>query len=108
METNRTTNQLGLAPTRMPAMRASWMEPPPPNMRHDIVGEALQRYAAGQRAARSSDDYVRATVILASVLFLVGISGHFPITGVRIGLISVGVALLFFAAGDILSLPRPP
>jgi hypothetical protein len=69
---------------------------------------ADERYAAGQRAARAADDYIRATVILASVLFLIGISSHFRIRGVRIGLISVGVILLLFAAGDILSLPRPP
>ena len=46
MVTNRTTNQLGLAPIRMPKTRASWMEPPPPNT-EDIVGEAVARYAAG-------------------------------------------------------------
>jgi hypothetical protein len=69
---------------------------------------ANERYAAGQRAAQSADDYIRATVILASVLFLVGISGHFPIRGVRIGLVTVGIALLLFAAGEILSMTRPP
>jgi hypothetical protein len=69
---------------------------------------ADEQYAEGEKAARNSDDYVRTTVILASVLFLIGISSHFPVKGVRIGLISVGVALLLFAAIDILSLPRPP
>jgi hypothetical protein len=69
---------------------------------------ADEHYAAGQHAARTADDYIRATVILASVLFLVGISSHFPIRGVRIGLVCVGLVLLVVAAGEILSLPRPP
>jgi hypothetical protein len=47
-------------------------------------------------------------VILASVLFLVGISSHFPLRGVRIGLVAVGAALLLFGAVQILQLPGPP
>ena len=48
------------------------------------------------------------TVILASVLFLVGISTQFSLRGVRYGLITVGAALLLFAGEQILSLPGPP
>ena len=36
-------------------------------------------YASGEHAASTSDKYIRVTVILASVLFLVGISSHFPL-----------------------------
>ena len=39
------------------------------------------------RPATTADDYVRTTVLLASVLFLVGISGHFRIHSARVGLI---------------------
>jgi hypothetical protein len=74
----------------------------------ELDATADERYAAGQHAARTADDYIRATVILASVLFLVGISSHFPVRGVRIGLIGVGLVLLLFAAGEILTMPRPP
>jgi len=74
----------------------------------ELDAAADENYAAGHRAARTSDDYIRATVILASVLFLIGISSHFRVRGVRIGLMVVGGALLLVAAGDILSLPRPP
>ena len=65
-------------------------------------------YAAGEHAATISDKYIRVTVILASVLFLVGISSHFPLRGVRYGLVTLGAALLVFAAIEILSLPGPP
>jgi len=65
-------------------------------------------YTKGQHAASTGDKYIRVTVILASVLFLVGISSHFPLTGIRIGLVVVGAALLVFAAVEILRLPGPP
>jgi hypothetical protein len=65
-------------------------------------------YSEGQHAAKTSDDYIRTTVILASVLFLVGISSHFPIRAARIVLIGMGTALLVFAAVQILTLPAPP
>ena len=73
-----------------------------------LDAQADAYYAEGEKAARTGDDYVRVTVILASVLFLVGISTQFPIRGVRYGLITVGTLLLLFACEQILSLPGPP
>jgi hypothetical protein len=69
---------------------------------------ADELYSEGENAAQTGDKYVRATVILASVLFLVGISTHFPLPGVRIGLITVATALLIFGVIEILQLPGPP
>ncbi len=66
------------------------------------------QYAEGEKDANTGDKYVRTTVILASVLFIVGISSHFPLRGVRIGLITLGGALLVFGAIQILQLPGPP
>jgi hypothetical protein len=65
-------------------------------------------YSDGEHAAQTADKYVRDTVILASVLFLVGISTHFPLRGVRIGLITVAAVLLVFGVIQILELPGPP
>jgi hypothetical protein len=65
-------------------------------------------YAAGTSAGSTSDQYIRVTVILASVLFIVGISSHFPTGGVRNGLVLVGGCLLVFAAVQLLRLPAPP
>jgi hypothetical protein len=65
-------------------------------------------YAKGQEAAETGDHYIRATVILASVLFLVGISTQFPLRRGRYALITIGVVLLLFAGEQILSLPVPP
>jgi hypothetical protein len=81
------------------------------------AGEAVSRrldaaadafYAEGQDAAKNSDSYIRTTVILASVLFLVGISSHFAIRATRLVLIGFGAALLAFAAVQIIILPPPP
>jgi hypothetical protein len=69
---------------------------------------ADEDYADGQHAAKTADNYIRVTVLLASVLFLVGISTHFHIRNVRFGLIAVGAGLLVFAAVQILQLPAPP
>jgi hypothetical protein len=65
-------------------------------------------FEKGQKAAETGDDYVRTTVVLASVLFLIGISSHFPIRGVRYGLIGVGATLLVVATVLIVLLPPPP
>jgi hypothetical protein len=73
-----------------------------------LDAQADAYYAEGQHAAVTGDKYIRVTVILATILFLVGISSHFPLTGIRIGLVVVGAALLVFAAVEILQLPRPP
>ena len=73
-----------------------------------LDAEADVYYARGQQAASTGDKYIRVTVVLASVLFIVGISTHFPIRRVRMGLIAVGAALLVFAVVQILQLPGPP
>jgi hypothetical protein len=65
-------------------------------------------YAQGEHAASTGDKYIRATVILATVLFIVGISSHFPLRGIRIGLVCLGASLLIFAGIEILQLPGPP
>jgi hypothetical protein len=65
-------------------------------------------FAKGTKAGSTGDDYVRDTVFLATVLFLVGISSHFPLRQARFGLITVGAAILVFAVIQVLGLPGPP
>lgn len=90
-------------PSSMPQYRAPGLA-----LSRTLDRRADGLYADGQHAAVTGDKYIRVTVILASVLFLVGISSHFPLPGIRIGLVGVGAALLVFAAVQILQLPRPP
>jgi hypothetical protein len=65
-------------------------------------------FSKGAEAGSTSDKYIRATVFLATVLFLVGISGHFRISQARLGLIGVAGLILVFAVIQLLGLPGPP
>lgn len=65
-------------------------------------------YAEGSEAGGYADSYVRTTVFLATVLFLVGISGHFRFRIARIGLVGVGSAILAYAVVLLIDAPKPP
>src|SRR3954465_1788419 len=73
---------------------------------YDAQGDAAA--AKGAKAGETADKYIRATVFLATVLFLVGISGHFRVRQARMGLIGAGGLLLAFAVIQLLGLPGPP
>jgi hypothetical protein len=73
-----------------------------------LDAQANAHYAAGEAAGNTADGYVRTTVYLATVLFLVGISGHFRVRAARIGLISVGGVILAFSCVLLLLAPKPP
>ena len=74
----------------------------------ELDKEADEQLAEGEDAAETADSYVRTTVILASVLFLVGISTQLPLRAVRYGLLAVGTGLLIFGGVLILLLPPAP
>jgi hypothetical protein len=69
---------------------------------------ANKTFAHGQYAGATSDRYVRDTVFLATVLFLVGISAHFPMRQARYGLVAVAMALLVFSVVQLATLPGLP
>jgi hypothetical protein len=70
--------------------------------------QASGHFATGESAANTSDMYVRDTVFLATVLFLVGITGHFRVQRARYALVGIGVALLGFSIIQLLGLAAPP
>lgn len=70
--------------------------------------QADAAYAHGEKSGANSDDYIRDTVFLATVLFLIGISTHFRIRPARIALVGVGTALILFSVIQLLTLPGPP
>ena len=69
---------------------------------------ADELFAEGEEAGKTADDYVRTTVFLAVVLFLVGISTHFPLRAARYGLIGLGTVLLVLSVVQLLRLPGLP
>ena len=70
--------------------------------------QAKTAFLNGEKDGSTADKYVRLTVVLASILFLVGISTQFPARGVRYGLIGVGIALLVLSVVQLSALPLPP
>ena len=70
--------------------------------------QADESFAEGEDAGTMSDKYIRTTVFLASVLFLVGISTRFPLRGGRYALVGLGAVLLVISFVLLLQLPGPP
>lgn len=73
-----------------------------------LTAEADAHFTEGQAAAGTADKYVRLTVFLAAVLFLVGIGSRFPVRVARYGLIAVAAGLLIVSVVQLLGLPGPP
>ena len=70
--------------------------------------EAVAKFQAGNQAGLTSDEYVRITVLLAVVLFLVGIGSSFKLKGARYALIALGAVLLVLSFVLISQQPGPP
>jgi hypothetical protein len=70
--------------------------------------QADAAFATGANDGDTEDNYIRDTVFLATVLFLVGISPHFPLANARYALVGVGFALLVFSVIQLTGLPSPP
>jgi hypothetical protein len=73
-----------------------------------LTAKAKVSFRQAVAAGDNSDKYVRLTVILATVLFLVGISGHFPVRAARYALIGIGTVLILYSVVALLGLPGPP
>ncbi len=73
-----------------------------------LEAEAVKLHEEGVRAGQTGDEFVRSTVVLAGVLFLIGMGRTFTMPSVRVGLIGVGMALLGLALSLIVQLPAIP
>lgn len=90
-------------PTYMPQYKL-----PAQAQANTLDNEATAKFNAGNQAGLVGDNYVRITVFLAAVLFIVGIGSSFKLHGVRYGLISFGAVLLIFSIVLILQQPGLP
>ena len=68
--------------------------------------EATGIFEEGTQARETSDDYIRTTVVLATVLFLMALSQRFRIRGVRIAVLIISGLLMAYGLGTILSFKR--
>ncbi len=86
--------------------RSTWFPNRPRSTALDA--QADEEFTKGSDAGGTADKYVRDTVFLATVLFLIGISGHVKLRQARYGLVGVGVILLAFSVFQLIGLPPPP
>src|SRR5580765_3942073 len=98
-----TNPEAPLGPTFMPQYKQPGLA-----QAHALDDQAKAAFLDGEKDGSTADKYVRLTVVLASILFLVGTSTHFPLWGVRYGLIGLSVALLVLSLVQLSRLPLPP
>jgi hypothetical protein len=102
LATNPFTNpNTPAGPILMPQYRNALLERSAREDKH-----ASQVFAEGAHARETGDKYVRTTVLLATVLFLIAVSQRFGLFRVRILLLCVGLVLLVVALGSIATYPR--
>jgi hypothetical protein len=90
-------------PTYMPQYKL-----PAQAQANTLDNDADTKFNAGNQAGLVGDNYVRITVFLAAVLFLVGIGSSFKLNGVRYALITFGSVLLILSIVLILQQPGLP
>ena len=71
-----------------------------------LGAEATAAFNEGVRSREEGEHYVRLTVILAAVLFLIAIGQRFQMRGVRYGLTAVAGALLLYCVALIVTYPH--
>jgi hypothetical protein len=90
-------------PTYMPQYKL-----PQQTQANALDNEATAAFQSGNYAGSISDNYVRITVFLAAVLFLVGIGSSFKLHTIRYALIAFGSVLLIFSIVLIAQQPGLP
>ena len=73
-----------------------------------LDAKAGREYTLGVQAGSDSDNYVRDTIYLATILFLIGISGHFRFFRIRLALVVLGGLMLIVAVIQIAVSPPIP
>jgi hypothetical protein len=68
--------------------------------------QATKAFDQGTKGREYADQYVRATVMLATVLLLIAVSQRFQTRGVRVGLLVIAAFLLCVPVYHIITLPR--
>jgi hypothetical protein len=73
-----------------------------------LDNQADAKFNAGTQDGQTGDEFVRITVFLAAVLFLVGIGSSFKLHTIRYALVTFGSALLIVSVVLILAQPGLP
>jgi hypothetical protein len=71
-----------------------------------LSAQSTEAYNHGVESRDTADNYVRLTVILAAVLFLIAIGQRFRIRGVRLGVLGIAGGLIVYAMVLLATYPR--
>jgi hypothetical protein len=71
-----------------------------------LNAQSAAAFAKGKDADVVADKYVRNTVLLATVLFLVALAQRFDRRGLRIGVNAGAFVMLVYVVGSTATLPR--
>ena len=69
---------------------------------------ATEDYTMGVQAGSNADNYIRDTIYLATILFLIGISGHFRFLRIRVALVVLSGIMMIVALVEIAASPPIP
>lgn len=72
----------------------------------ELNARASDVFERGAHARETGEKYVRATVLLATVLFLIALSQRFALVKLRVGLLAVALVLLAVGLTSIATYPR--
>jgi hypothetical protein len=72
----------------------------------ELNKKATDAFAEGIEARNTANSYVRVTLVLATVLFLVAIAQRFKLRKVRVGLLLVAAVLMLYALASVATYPR--
>jgi predicted ferric reductase len=72
----------------------------------ELNAEASSTFDEGTEARETADRYVRQTVLLATVLFLVAVAQRFKYRAVRLTAGAIAAVILIVAVSGIVTLPR--
>ncbi len=70
--------------------------------------KASEDYTLGVQAGSNADNYIRDTIYLATILFLIGISGHFRFLRIRLALVTLSGIMMIVAIVEIATSPPIP
>jgi hypothetical protein len=73
-----------------------------------LDAKATQDYTLGVQAGSNADNYIRDTIYLATILFLIGISGHFRFVRIRVSLVVLSGIMMLVAVFEIVTSPPIP
>jgi hypothetical protein len=67
---------------------------------------ATHVFDEGTAARGRADDYIRTTVVLATVLFLLALSQRFRVFRIRVGVLVLAGGLMLYGLFTLITLPR--